>query len=119
MVGTAQDAAGDCPALGPDFLWGIEGGCWLITTDDSTYRIDLDAMTIDRFRFSNSTSVSTANGPTRPLREIVECRVGKHGYWLLNPEGRDVETVEYFWQRSSPVLRIDPAPAQRAHRPEQ
>ncbi|TFC65934.1 hypothetical protein E3T25_08890 [Cryobacterium sandaracinum] len=118
MVDMAEGAAGDCGASGPDFLWGIEGGCWLITTEDSTYRIDLDAMTIDRFRFPDPSSAPTDNGPTRPLREIVECRVGKLGYWLLNPEGPDIETVEYYWQRSSTVVRIEPVPAQPADRPE-
>jgi hypothetical protein len=47
----------------------------------------------------------------------VQCKVGKRGYWLLDPEGRDIETVEYFWQQSSPVVSIDPAPKQRADRP--
>ena len=118
MVDMAEGAAGDCGASGPDFLWGIESGCWLITTEDSTYRIDLDAMTIDRFRFPDPSSISTENGPTRPLREIVECRVGKLGLWLLNPAGRDIETVEYYWQRSSTVVRIEPVPAQPADYPE-
>ena len=113
MAAMAEGTAGDYPAAGPDFLWGIEGGCWLITTEDSTYRIDLDVMTIDRFRFSNPTSGPGRNGPTRPLREIVQCRVGKLGYWLLNPEGSDIETVEYFWQRSSTVVSIDPCPPDR------
>ena len=109
MAGMAEGKTDDCAATGPDFLWGIEGGCWLITTEDSTYRIDLDAMTIDRHRFRDPSSTPTDDGPTRPLKEIVECKVGNLGYWLLNPEGRDIETVEYFWQRSSTVVRIDPA----------
>jgi hypothetical protein len=118
MVGTAWDATGDGPSPGPDLRWGIEGGCWLITTEDSSYRIDLDAMTVDRFRFPDPSSTPTEDGHTRPLKEIVERKVGKLGYWLLNPEGRDIETVEYFWQRSSTVVRIDPAPAQLTDRPE-
>jgi hypothetical protein len=113
MVGMAEGAAGDCPATGPDFLWGIEGGCWLITTEESTYRIDLDAMAIDRHRFPDPSSTPTEYAPARPLKEI-----GKLGYWLLNPEGRDIETVESFWQRSNTVVRIDRAPAQPADHPE-
>ena len=122
MVETIEGGAGDGPVRKPDLLWGIEGGCWLVTTEDSIYRMDLDAMTIDRFRFHDPSSTSTEygparplrEGPTRPLREIVECKIGKLGYWLLSPEGRDIETVEYYWQRSSTVVRIDPAPAQGA-----
>ena len=117
MAGATEDAAGENPTTGPDLLWGIEGGCWLITTEDSTYRIDLDAMTVDRFRFPDPTSVSPEKIPTRPLREIVQCKVGKRGYWLLDPEGQDIETVEYFWQQSSPVISIDPTPKQGADHP--
>lgn len=118
MVDMTKSAAGDCGARGPDFLWGIEGECWLATTEDSTYRIDLDALTIDRHRFPDRASTPTEDEPARPLKEIVSFKVGKLGYWLLNPEGRDIETAEYFWQRSNTVVRIDRAPAQPADHPE-
>ncbi|WP_158252496.1 hypothetical protein [Cryobacterium sp. Y57] len=32
MVDTSHNATDDSPETGPDYLWGIEGGCWLITT---------------------------------------------------------------------------------------
>jgi hypothetical protein len=43
---------------------------------------------------------------------------GKAQLWVLNPEGRDIETVEYFRQRSSTVVRIEPVPAQQTDRPD-
>ncbi|ASD21707.1 hypothetical protein B7495_06040 [Cryobacterium sp. LW097] len=113
MVFRTRDSAPENPLQGRDFIWGIEGGCWLITTEDSTYRIDLDALTVDRCRFSDSPDFALGNGPTRPLKEIVECRVGRRGYWLLSPEGRDIETIEHFWQRSSRVVSIQAVPTPR------
>ena len=122
MVDTSHNPAGDSPEAGPDYLWGIEGGCWLITTEDSIYRIDLDAMTIDRFRFRfrfpDPLISSRGNGPRRPLKELVQCRVGKTGYWLLEAEGADRESIEHFWQRSSRVVHIQPAPAAPTERSE-
>jgi len=113
MVDTSQNPAGDGLEAGPDYLWGIEGGCWVITTEDSVYRIDLDAMTVDRFRFQFPDPLITSreNGPRRPLKELVQCRVGKTGYWLLEAEGTDRDTIEHYWQRSSRVVSIQPVPA--------
>ncbi|TFB67991.1 hypothetical protein [Cryobacterium sp. Hz9] len=120
MVDMSHNPAGDGPAAGPDYLWGIEGGCWLITTEDSIYRIDLDAMTIDRFRFRFPDPLITSreNGPRRPLKELVQCRVGKNGYWLLEAEGADRESIEHFWQRSSRVISIQPVPANHTESPD-
>ena len=92
-------------------LSGTEGGCWIVTTEGSTHRFDLDAMTVTRF--PGARSISTVNDRTRPLLEIVRCSVGKRGYWLMKGEGREADLLEY-WHLSSQIVSIDPAPTDRA-----
>ncbi|WP_104169317.1 hypothetical protein [Cryobacterium sp. M23] len=90
-------------------LTGAEGGCWIVTTLGSTYEFDLDAMTVTRI--PGEGAGRTVNDRTRPLLEIVRCAIGARGYWLMNPEDDESAFVENYWQLSTTIRSIDPAPA--------
>jgi hypothetical protein len=90
-------------------LTGAEGGCWIVTTLSSTYQFDLDAMTVTRI--PGEDAGRTVNDRTRPLLEIVRCAVGARGYWLMSPEDDESAFVENYWQLSTTIRSIDPAPA--------
>ena len=90
-------------------LTGAEGGCWIVTTLSSTYRFDLDAMTVTRI--PGKGAGRTVNDRTRPLLEIVRCTVGAPGYWLMSPEPDESAFVENYWQLSTTIQSIDPTPA--------
>jgi hypothetical protein len=91
-------------------LTGGEGGRWIVTTLSSTYQFDLDAMTVTRIPGEGASR--TVNDRTRPLREIVRCGVGARGYWLMNPEDDESAFVENYWQLSTTIQSIAPAPAE-------
>ena len=90
-----------------DTLNGSEGGCWIVTTEGSQHRFDLEAMTVTRF--PGPLAGSTVNDQPRPLEEIVNCTVGKRGYWLMKAEGLEAEFLDGYWHLSSRIVRIDPA----------
>lgn len=90
-------------------LTGAEGGCWTVTTLGSTYQFDLDAMTVTRI--PGKGAGRTVNDRTRPLLEIVHCTVGARGYWLMSPDPGESAFVEHYWQLSSTIQSVDPAPA--------
>jgi hypothetical protein len=97
-------------------LFGSESGCWIVTTEGSEHRFDLDAMTVARY--PGPGSAATVNDQTRPLLKIVQCQVGQRGCWLMKPEGEEAEVVEYYWHLSSRIRRIDPAPTGHVADPE-
>lgn len=91
-----------------DTLDGSEGGCWIVTTEGSQHQFDLEAMTVTRF--PGPFAASTVNDQTRPLAEIVQCAVGKRGYWLMKAEGREADFLDGYWHHSSRIVSIDPSP---------
>jgi hypothetical protein len=91
-----------------DTLTGNEGGCWTVTTVGSTYRFDLDAMTVTRIPGRGTSP--TVNDCCRPILEIVHCTVGARGYWLMHPDADEVNFLENYWQLSSTIRAIDAVP---------
>jgi hypothetical protein len=94
-----------------DVLTGLEGGCWTVSTERSTYEFDLDAMTVTRV--PGPAATQSPHDRKRIILEIIDCQVGRAGYWLMYPEGLEAEVFEYFWQYSTRILRIVPASVDR------
>ena len=88
-------------------LKGNEGGRWRIWTQRSSYLVNLGAMTITRIPGPNFSS--SINDCERPLRSLDKCRVGATGYWTMSA-GADSDSVEYFWQFSTEIRRIEHLP---------
>jgi hypothetical protein len=87
-----------------DELTGREGGRWRVHTRASTYEFDLGAMTVTRM--PGPTARVTINDCSRPIREIVNCRVGEGGYWTMLAEGGYMDPVDFYWQATSTIRRI-------------
>lgn len=86
-------------------LTGEEGGQWRVHTLASHYEFDLDRMTVTRF--PGPIAGPTINDCTRRIREIGECRVGRAGRWTMKSDGGYVDMVDFYWQRSSIIQRIE------------
>jgi hypothetical protein len=87
-------------------LTGLEGGKWIVTTEHSKYRFDLDAGTVTREPGIGATV--SALDRTWHLMRIVDCTVGSRGYWLMNPVEFGSVSFEHFWQLSTVIQRIEP-----------
>lgn len=83
-------------------LTGRESGVWKVQTHRSEYLFDLDERTVTRI--PGVDAGSTINDGTRPLRRIEICLVGESGRWTMLSDEFD---VDYFWQVSSAVTRIE------------
>ncbi|MDY7528152.1 MULTISPECIES: hypothetical protein [unclassified Cryobacterium] len=90
----------------------LDGGNWLVTTVTSTFQFDLDAGTITRL--PGPTAPPTVNDQTRPILEIVHCKVGERGYWLMKPDDFEADFLEHYWHLSSIIQSIEPASATEA-----
>lgn len=90
-------------------LYGDEGGCWIVTTNSSMYRFDLDMMVVTRI--PGEFASRSVNDVTRPLLQILSCAVGEPGHWQMRPVGSEAALLDYFWQRSTVIRSIDRAPA--------
>lgn len=88
-------------------LRGDEGGRWQVWTQHSSYLVDLNAMTVTRI--PGPDSMPTVNDVTRPIRTLDTCRVGERGFWTMFTDGWSA-TVDYFWQSSSVIRRIERMP---------
>ena len=69
------------------------------------YDFDLEAMTVTRM--PSSTAGVTINDRTRPIRKIVSCQVGEGGYWTMLSEGGYVDPIDFYWQATSAIRRIE------------
>jgi hypothetical protein len=98
----------DAGAAPREELDGTEGGLWVVSTRDSKYLFDLDQHTVTRM--PGAGAASTINDQTRPLREIVQCRIGEPGLWTMQPDS-PWSDVRYYWSVSSAIARIEPLPA--------
>lgn len=88
-----------------DELTGREGGRWRVYTHASHYDFDLEAMTVTRM--PGPTAGMTIKDCTRPIRKIVNCQVGKGGYWTMLSEGGYMDPVDFYWQATSVIRRIE------------
>jgi len=85
-------------------LIGDEGGRWKVHTEKSFYIMDLDAMTVVRHPGPNASP--TINDRARPIRSLVHCRVGEHGYWTMDEDG-PLDPNESYWQATTIIQRIE------------
>jgi hypothetical protein len=83
-------------------LTGRENGIWKVHTHRSKYLFDFDERTVTRI--PGADAGATINDGTRPLRRIEICLVGERGRWTLLSDEFD---VDYYWQVSSAVTRIE------------
>lgn len=87
-------------------LTGMDGGVWLITTETSTYVLDLDAGTVTRH--PGPCASTTINDTKRRLRTLDRCRVGESGYWTMRGGGGYLSSVDFYWQTTSVIRSIAP-----------
>jgi hypothetical protein len=87
-------------------LTGLEGGKWIVTTEHSLYRFDLDAGTVTREPGIGATE--SVLDRTWHLLRIVDCTVGSRGYWLMHPVELDSVVFDHFWQLSTIIQSIEP-----------
>lgn len=87
-------------------LTGIDGGVWLVTTESSTYVLDLDVGTVTRHPGPRAST--TINDTTRRLRTLDRCRVGESGYWTMRGGGGYLSSVDFYWQTTSAIRSIEP-----------
>lgn len=92
-------------AIAVSQLRGDEGGVWKVSTAKSHYIFDLDQGTVTRHRGANAGT--TINDQTRPIDTIVECEVGRGGFWTMKPEGDMAVILEDYWQASTEIQTIE------------
>ncbi|MFE4951063.1 hypothetical protein ACFQ9V_13255 [Leifsonia sp. NPDC056665] len=77
-------------------------GLFLVTTSSgTTYEFDLKRLTVTRT--PGPASQPDIHDGVRRLRSIDSCEVGRAGYWTMRS---DDPSVDFYWQLSSPVVRI-------------
>jgi hypothetical protein len=89
-----------------DELTGMDRGVWLVSTETSTYVLDLDAGTV--IRSPGQRASTTINDTTRRLRTLDRCRVGESGYWTMRGGGGYLSSVDFYWQTTSVIRSIEP-----------
>lgn len=87
-------------------LTGHEGGVWRVWTQGSSYVFDLDKQTVTRHPGPHSQP--DMNETTRPIRTIDACRVGAAGRWTMKPEGGLLDPIDWYWQISTTIRKIEP-----------
>lgn len=90
-------------------------GIWRVTTLGSTHVLDLDYGTATRFPGAGASP--SINDCTRPLRTLDTCRVGGRGRWTMYADSFS-DIIEYFWQVTSTILRIERITADQASKVE-
>lgn len=80
-----------------------DAGRWRVVTHGSAYIFDLDEGTVERLPGPNATP--SINDRPRPIRSILECRVGTGGWWTMGNDGY-TERNEYYWQMTTSIRSI-------------
>jgi len=78
-------------------------GQWLVLSLTSAHLFDLDRGLVARIPGNDAIAMITDRG--RPLREIVQCRVGEVGFWTMEPFEHEHD-LELRWHQSSFIQRI-------------
>lgn len=88
-----------------DELTGMDRGVWLVTTESSSYVLDLDVGTVTRHPGPRAST--TINATTRRLRTLDRCRVRESGHWTMRGGGGYLSLVgEHSNPRSDPPREI-------------
>lgn len=86
-----------------DALTDEDVGRWRISTESTTYVLDLDARTSTRLRRADDAAVDLRrDGDAIPLARLIACQRGAPAVLLLDVRGDGVQTV----RTTTPVQRI-------------
>jgi hypothetical protein len=79
-----------------------DDGTYVVATrTGTTYVFDMALLTVTRTPGPNSHP--DMHDGKRRLRAIVQCRVGKSGYWTMQP---DEAGIDFYWQLTTPIVSI-------------
>jgi hypothetical protein len=87
-------------------LTDTDTGTWAVTTLESLHILDLTHRRIRRFPGPNRPE--NLDDTVRELQQLLACRIGKPGQWLISNPRPGVTTT---WRRSSTIRTITPITA--------